>query len=89
MSLSQANGGVRVSLDSKLEEVPRFQDAIAAELKKRRFAQREIFSIRLALEEALVNAIKHGNRLDPLKTVEIQYTVEKNRFKENVADSCQ
>lgn len=86
MPLTHANGSVRVSLDSKLEEVPRFQDAIAAELKKRRFAQREIFSIRLALEEALVNAIKHGNRLDPGKKVHITYRVTTRRFDIAIAD---
>jgi serine/threonine-protein kinase RsbW len=86
MPLTHANDSVRVSLDSKLDEVPRFQDAIAVELKKRRFAQREIFSIRLALEEALVNAIKHGNRLDPDKKVHITYRITTRRFDIDIAD---
>ena len=30
------------------------------------------FAIRIALEEAMVNAIKHGNRLDPNKTVHVE-----------------
>ena len=32
---------------------------------------RDVFGVRLALEEALVNAIKHGNRMDPDKSVRI------------------
>jgi len=31
--------------------------------------------IRLGLQEALVNAAKHGNQLDPGKTVAVQYAV--------------
>ena len=50
------------------------------------FDAREIFGIRLALEEALVNAVKHGNRLDPLKKVEIQFTVQTNRFDVQITD---
>ena len=33
------------------------------------------FAIRLALDEALSNAVKHGNKLDPAKFVEVEYTV--------------
>jgi anti-sigma regulatory factor (Ser/Thr protein kinase) len=31
--------------------------------------------IRLGLQEALVNAAKHGNRLDPSKTVSVRYSI--------------
>lgn len=31
--------------------------------------------IRLGLQEALVNAAKHGNRLDPSKTIIVQYVM--------------
>jgi serine/threonine-protein kinase RsbW len=33
---------------------------------------RDVYGIHLALEEALVNAIRHGNRSDPEKDVEIR-----------------
>ena len=33
---------------------------------------RDLFGIRLALEEAIVNAIRHGNRLDPKKQVHVE-----------------
>jgi len=35
------------------------------------FNDQSTFAIKLALEEALINAIKHGNKLDPKKTVKI------------------
>lgn len=38
-----------------------------------------VFAIKLALEEALTNAIKHGNENDPDKTLTILYTVDHDR----------
>lgn len=36
--------------------------------------------LRLGLQEALVNAAKHGNRLDPSKTVVVRFSVVENQF---------
>ena len=36
--------------------------------------------IRLGLQEALVNAVKHGNKLDPSKTIVVQFSAEKNEY---------
>ncbi len=36
--------------------------------------------IRLGLQEALVNAAKHGNKLDPSKTVVVQFSVTKDGY---------
>lgn len=36
--------------------------------------------VRLGLQEALVNAAKHGNKLDPSKTVMVQYTVTPTEY---------
>lgn len=35
----------------------------------------DIFAIHLAAEEALVNAVVHGNKLDPSKSVHVEYLV--------------
>ncbi len=37
---------------------------------------RDVFGVRLALEEALVNAIKHGNRMDLNKQVQIDCRID-------------
>ena len=44
------------------------------------FDERDLFSVELALEEALVNAIKHGNQLQPEKKVRVAYSVSSERF---------
>ena len=46
----------------------------------------DIFSIKLALEEALVNAIKHGNQLDPDKSVRVSYRITPDRFDVKITD---
>lgn len=45
------------------------QERIIGLMEKQNFSIRDVFGVRLALEEALVNAIKHGNRMDPEKSV--------------------
>ena len=50
---------------SDLAEVRRVQDLVEAALQANRFGESDQFAVKLAVEEALVNAIKHGNQLDP------------------------
>ena len=64
----------------------RVQDEIEDALKANQFSEKEIFGIRLALEEALVNAIKHGNNLDKTKKVHISYGVVPERFDIRIRD---
>lgn len=44
-------------------------EEILAQLESQQWAQHDIFSVHLALEEALVNAIRHGNGGDAAKQV--------------------
>ena len=69
-----------ITIPSDPAEARRIQEQIENHLKAHQYSERDIFSIRLALEEALVNAIKHGNNMDRNKTVRIAYRIEPNRF---------
>ena len=51
------------------------QKQILDDVTARGFNDESTFAIKLALEEALINAIKHGNKLDPKKTVTIKAKV--------------
>jgi serine/threonine-protein kinase RsbW len=75
-----------VVIPSDPVEARRVQDDIERALKACLFEDREIFSIKLALEEALVNAIKHGNQMDRSKKVTIAYRVNTERFDIHIAD---
>ena len=45
-----------------------------------------LFAVRLALEEALVNAMKHGNGFDPERSVFVWYRASPERVEIRVAD---
>ncbi len=46
----------------------------------------DLFAIQLAVEEALVNAMKHGNRLDRSKRVYLTITVGPKEFRIRIRD---
>jgi serine/threonine-protein kinase RsbW len=50
------------------------------------FEPDSIFAIRLALEEAIVNAIKHGNAQDPAKKVHVEASITPHRVEILVED---
>jgi serine/threonine-protein kinase RsbW len=61
-------------------------DAVVAEMERLGYSDRDVFGVRLALEEALVNALKHGNRSDPNKRVRVSYRVTPEEVCAEVAD---
>jgi len=46
----------------------------------------DIFAIHLAAEEALVNAVVHGNKLDPTKTVQVECVVSPELVRLEITD---
>jgi serine/threonine-protein kinase RsbW len=62
------------------------QDAIEQALKHHHYGDHDVFSIKLAVEEALINAIKHGNQMDRAKKVHIAYRVLPERFDVQITD---
>lgn len=53
--------------------------AILKELRRCHFGSDELFGIKLALEEALTNAVRHGNQRDPTKTITVRYSITPER----------
>lgn len=62
------------------------QDRIVQHLESLKYDDRDVFGVRLAIEEALVNAIKHGNRMDPNKTVRVFCRVCHQKIRIEVED---
>lgn len=75
-----------VVIPSDQAEARRVQEHIEQLLMASPCEPKELFSIKLALEEALVNAIKHGNQYDRNKKVEIAYQVTHERFVIRITD---
>jgi serine/threonine-protein kinase RsbW len=56
-------------------EAPPVLDAVVAAMRAHGYSPRDCFGMRLCLEEALVNAVRHGNKEDPSKRVAVRYRV--------------
>ncbi|HZV04460.1 MAG TPA: ATP-binding protein [Gemmataceae bacterium] len=55
------------------EEIVPVIEGLLGNLQSAGYCEKETFAVRLALEEALVNAIKHGHQSDPSKEVQLRY----------------
>jgi serine/threonine-protein kinase RsbW len=77
---------VELVLPSEPDEARRLLESLEAELRARTVPDRDIFSIVMALEEALINAMKHGNQLDPTKKVHVTYRIEQTVFEVHIRD---
>jgi serine/threonine-protein kinase RsbW len=78
-----------IVIATDIAEAERVQQVILDELQNTPFSEREIFAIKLALEEALVNAMKHGNQFDPAKKVRIAYHFHEDTFYVRICDEGQ
>ncbi|UCG33168.1 MAG: ATP-binding protein [Phycisphaerales bacterium] len=62
-------------IQNKLAAAREPEQAILEQARRHGYSNDACFAIRLALEEALTNAIKHGNGGDPSKRVTIRYSI--------------
>ena len=75
-----------VCFGSCLHKARDVENEILAACEKHHFGEADLFALKLALEEALVNAVKHGNALDPAKNVRVHYRVCDQRADVTVED---
>jgi len=59
---------------------------IVAAMQQQGFAAKEVFGTRLALEEAVVNAIRHGHRNDTSKCVDIHFQISPRQLLVEIHD---
>jgi serine/threonine-protein kinase RsbW len=83
---SGLNQAFEVSIPSDTAEGQAVQERIVKMLEDLDFPTRDVFGVRLALEEALVNAIKHGNRMDPAKQVRIGCAINSETVRIEIED---
>jgi serine/threonine-protein kinase RsbW len=61
-------------------------DAVLEEMAVAGYGERDVFGIRLSLEEAVTNALEHGNHYDPAKVVEVSWQVDEAQVLATVED---
>jgi serine/threonine-protein kinase RsbW len=76
-------------LASSIDAGHHFIAEVLARLEAEQWTSHDIFGVHLALEEAVVNAIKHGNKLDQTKHVRVSCKIAADRFWINIADEGQ
>lgn len=64
----------------------RVEEKILSQCRKHAYAQRDLFALKLALEEAISNAIRHGNKGNPHKHVRVKYRITAQRVDVMVED---
>jgi len=70
---------VNVSVPNDFRSVKRPEARIMAELRRCGYDKDMIFAIKLAFEEAVTNAVKHGNCNDRSRQVHLRYYVDSRR----------
>jgi serine/threonine-protein kinase RsbW len=60
---------------STLKEGARVVRAVVAALRAAGFSKDDVFAVRLTLDEALVNAVKHGHHGDPTKRARVRWQI--------------
>jgi serine/threonine-protein kinase RsbW len=70
----------------RLADLARLFERLEDRMRVLGYAHKDLFSIRLALHEAVSNAIRHGNRGDPGKYVRVTYLVSPGEVLVEVRD---
>jgi serine/threonine-protein kinase RsbW len=73
-------------LPGTIEAVGRLCGQLLEQAKGFGYSEDEIFAIHLSLEEALTNAVRHGNQSDPNKTVSVEILISPEKFDISIAD---
>lgn len=74
------------TISTNLKEGRNLAEDILRHARQQGYDQDVCFAIRLALEEALINAIRHGNHCDPAKKINISAYVGADKTDITIAD---
>ena len=61
-------------------------DELLVHLTEQSWDENDVFGVHLAVEEAVVNAIKHGNQNDRSKTVHVAYSASPKSLRIEITD---
>jgi len=89
MSEHQAPWETELVIASETGAGKQVLDAVLEQLDLFQWPQQEVFAVQLALEEALVNAIRHGNKSDTDKRVFVSCRVSQESLRVEIRDEGQ
>jgi serine/threonine-protein kinase RsbW len=77
---------VKKIIPSDYADAREIQRQVREEVERAGYDADAQFAVKLALEEALINAIKHGNQLDPGKRVHVEWQVTPQAIEITIED---
>ena len=82
----KASNSHSMELASEPSAVNEVCNQILSKLEDNSFSKDDIFAIHLTLEEAVINAVKHGNKMDPTKKVTVSYSIDSEKVEISITD---
>lgn len=79
-------GVLQFDVASDLASIRPIQQQIVHAAEAHRYHPDALFALKLALEEALINAVKHGNRMDTSKRVRVEARVSPEAARIEIED---
>lgn len=76
----------RMLLRNTREEIERAEESLLSAMARNGYPEASRFAIRLALEEAIVNAFRHGHKAIPNEPVKLEYAVKKESITLSIED---
>ena len=76
----------RFILSNAEDDAREAQASVLAAIEERAFDPSSCFAVRLALEEAVSNAFKHGNKNDPKKVVRVACEIDQDTIVIEIED---
>ncbi len=74
------------AISSTCEEASQLINTVLDQLRQHGWREDDIFAVHVALQESLSNAIKHGNRYDPSRTIYVTCRLTQQFFEASVKD---
>lgn len=69
-----------------ISELRKISSKVLCHAKSLDYSDDDMFAVHLAMEEAIINAVKHGNRADCNKTVTIEYDMTPEKIVVSITD---
>ena len=68
------------------KEIQSVESVIRKAMERRGYSERDLFAVKLAIEEAIINAMKHGNEMDRHKQVVVDFCLDDKGVRLEVED---
>ena len=83
---SKTPANYSIVVESKPSAIVSVFEQIQSKLVDHHFGKDDIFAVHLTLEEAFLNAVKHGNKMDSTKKIQVDYSIDANKIEISITD---